>query len=103
MTKYLDLITEELIETLAEQEHKQWQKWRTDIEERFKIPASKYLKVEYQDLPESEKEEDRHYARESIKTVLTNLDFLISRSEAMKCTCKTCKKEVQEKRDSGIL
>jgi hypothetical protein len=57
-----------LLEALAELEHRQWQAWRKKMEEEHhEIPRSPYLAMPYSQLPESEKEADRKWAREVMK------------------------------------
>jgi hypothetical protein len=57
-----------LLEDLAELEHLQWQAWRKKLEEEHPdVPKSPYLAMSYSQLPESEKEADRKWAREVIK------------------------------------
>jgi hypothetical protein len=58
---------ENLLEALSALEHSQWLSWRAKLEKQNpEIPRSAYLNVPYSKLSESEKEEDRKWARKVI-------------------------------------
>jgi len=64
----------DLLEKLAELEHLQWIEWSKNISEKEKL-SKKRLKrwkefwVIYQDLPETIKEDDRKWARKTLKVL----------------------------------
>jgi hypothetical protein len=57
-----------LLEKLAELEHKQWQHWRSEVEEENQdLERNCWLKTPYGYLPEHIKEYDREWAKKVIK------------------------------------
>ena len=67
-----------LLESLAKLEHEQWMAWSKSIAASEKISEErlerwKKLWVEYEDLPEWDKEKDRVWARRAIGKMLDEL------------------------------
>ena len=66
---------EELIEKLAELEHKQWMEWSQDIVRKEKhLSQKRFLRwtslwVPYQELSEEMKEEDRKWAKKVLEII----------------------------------
>ena len=67
-------LTELLLESLSDLEHKQWEHWRKYIEQKFNIPKSDWLLIDYKDLPEKIKEQDRVWARKVIDIIFKKLE-----------------------------
>jgi len=66
-----DLTDEEIIESLAELEHKQWMKWADTIMQTEKISDDRFARwascmIPYADLSEEMKEFDREWARKAL-------------------------------------
>lgn len=62
----------ELIEKLADIEHKQWIPWSENISRNEKITEERYLRwrrlwVSYEELTEEQKEQDRVWARKVLQ------------------------------------
>ena len=62
----------ELIERLADLEHKQWMNWSKNIAETESISLERFnrwqqLWIDYNDLTEEQKEQDRVWAVHSVK------------------------------------
>jgi len=65
------LTDEEIIESLAELEHKQWMKWADTIMQTEKISDDRFARwascmISYADLSEEMKEFDREWARKAL-------------------------------------
>ena len=65
------LTDEEIIESLAELEHKQWMKWADTIMQTEKISDDRFARwascmIPYADLSEEMKEHDRVWARKAL-------------------------------------
>ena len=67
-----EVIRKNLLETLADLEHKQWMAWAKNILKNEDISADrekrwKTLFVPYKDLSEESKDQDREYARKVMR------------------------------------
>jgi hypothetical protein len=75
---------ETLLEALSAIEHMQWLSWRATLEKQHpELPRSAYLHVPYSKLPETEKEEDRKWARKAM-AVLKRKGIRMERSAKAK-------------------
>ena len=63
-----------IIEELSELEHKQWEEWSKDISKKEDLSSERVERwkkywIDYKELPEDVKEEDRKYARKVFEIV----------------------------------
>ncbi len=80
---------QDFIERLADLEHRQWRHWRIAVENTNAIPNSPFTKLEYKDLDDSVKEDDRKWARKAQKIILLFLQTHAAGSEIESRTKET--------------